>query len=106
MKPLLCLVWPHYCVESFRFPCRLGDKVKVNWKLTAIKKLTDGGYTLTYETPEGTKTVGARSLVLTVPSYVAKDILRPLSVGNIPFLYFVENRAKNDKTLRILNTSK
>ncbi|KAG0568291.1 hypothetical protein KC19_6G009900 [Ceratodon purpureus] len=59
---------------------QLGDKVKVNWKLTTIKK-TDVGYTLTYETPEGTKTVNARSLVLTVPAYVAKEILRPLSEG-------------------------
>jgi hypothetical protein len=58
--------------------------VKLNWKLTTIKK-TDAGYTLTYETPEGTKTVNARSLVLTVPAYVAKEILRPLSVCILPF---------------------
>lgn len=59
---------------------QLGDKVKLNWKLTTIKK-TDAGYALTYETPEGTKTVQARSLVLTVPAYIAKEILRPLSEG-------------------------
>jgi len=59
--------------------------VKLNWKLTAIQK-TDAGYTLTYETPDGTQTVKARSLVLTVPAYIAKEILRPLSVSNLPFL--------------------
>jgi oxygen-dependent protoporphyrinogen oxidase len=59
----------------------LGDKVRVNWKLTAIQKAGGGGYTLTYETPEGTITVGTKALVLTVPSYVASDILQPLSQG-------------------------
>jgi oxygen-dependent protoporphyrinogen oxidase len=58
----------------------LGDKVRVNWKLTTIQKAGGGGYTLTYETPEGTITVGTKALVLTVPSYVASDILQPLSV--------------------------
>lgn len=61
--------------------------MRVNWKLTTIKK-TGAGYTLTYETPEGTKTVKARSLVLTVPAYVAKEILRPLSVCNLPFYVY------------------
>jgi oxygen-dependent protoporphyrinogen oxidase len=59
----------------------LGHKVRVNWKLTAIQKAGGGGYTLTYETPEGTITVGTKALVLTVPSYVASDILQPLSQG-------------------------
>lgn len=59
--------------------------MKVNWKLTAISK-SDAGYTLTYDTPDGTETVKARSLVLTVPAYVAKEILRPLSVSNLCFL--------------------
>ncbi|CAK9205313.1 unnamed protein product [Sphagnum troendelagicum] len=59
----------------------LGDKVRVNWKLTTIQKAGGGGYTLTYETPEGTITVGTKALVLTVPSYVASDILQPLSQG-------------------------
>ena len=62
--------------------------MKVNWKLTTIKK-RDAGYTLTYETPEGTKTVNARSLVLTVPAYVAKEILRPLSVCILPPFFFI-----------------
>lgn len=61
--------------------CRLGQKVKVNWKLTSIEKTSDGSYTLTYETQEGTKSVRAKSIVLTVPSYVASDILRPVSVS-------------------------
>ncbi|KAL2650754.1 hypothetical protein R1flu_018882 [Riccia fluitans] len=58
---------------------KLGDKVKVNWKLESIEKFGDAEYRLNYETPEGRKIVAAKSVILTVPSYVAKDILAPLS---------------------------
>lgn len=73
--------------------------MKLNWKLTTIKK-TDAGYALTYETPEGTKTVQARSLVLTVPAYIAKEILRPLSVCNLPCSIML--RKCQDCTLHII----
>ncbi|XP_010240808.1 PREDICTED: protoporphyrinogen oxidase 1, chloroplastic [Nelumbo nucifera] len=58
---------------------RLGGKVKLSWKLSSIKKLDGGSYTLTYETPEGIVSVLTKSVVLTVPSYVASSLLRPLS---------------------------
>ncbi|BBM99442.1 protoporphyrinogen/coproporphyrinogen III oxidase [Marchantia polymorpha subsp. ruderalis] len=58
---------------------KLGDKVKVNWKLESIEKSGDGEYRLTYETPQGKKVVSTKSIVLTVPSYIAKDLLAPLS---------------------------
>ncbi|KAL3700857.1 hypothetical protein R1sor_018879 [Riccia sorocarpa] len=58
---------------------KLGDKVKLNWKLESVEKVGDGEYRLNYETPEGRKAVTTKSIVLTVPSYVAKDILAPLS---------------------------
>lgn len=38
------------------------------------------GYTLTYETPEGLMSVQTRSVVMTIPSYVAASLLHPLSV--------------------------
>lgn len=60
---------------------RLGSKVKLSWKLLAISKSEDGGYMLTYETPEGLVSVLSRSVVMTVPSYVAGSLLRPLSAS-------------------------
>ncbi|CAN4112705.1 unnamed protein product [Withania somnifera] len=60
---------------------RLGSKVKLSWKLSSITKLENGGYRLTYETPEGVVSLQSRSVVMTVPSYVASNILRPLSVA-------------------------
>ncbi|KAL6008919.1 Protoporphyrinogen oxidase 1, chloroplastic [Asimina triloba] len=58
---------------------RLGNKVKLSWKLSGIKKLDGGGYTLTYETPEGLVSVQTKSVIITVPTYVASNLLRPLS---------------------------
>ncbi|XP_006644079.2 protoporphyrinogen oxidase, chloroplastic [Oryza brachyantha] len=58
---------------------RLGNKVKLSWKLTSITKSDNQGYVLVYETPEGVVSVQAKTVVMTIPSYVASDILRPLS---------------------------
>ncbi|KAJ0113352.1 hypothetical protein Patl1_00769 [Pistacia atlantica] len=60
---------------------RLGSKVKLCWKLSGIRKLDNGGYSLTYETPEGLVSVRCKSVIMTVPSYVASNLLRPLSVA-------------------------
>ncbi|GER50162.1 protoporphyrinogen oxidase [Striga asiatica] len=57
----------------------LGDKVKLSWRLVTIAALDDGGYSLTYETPKGIASLKSRCVVMTVPSYVASGILRPLS---------------------------
>ncbi|KAK4486710.1 hypothetical protein RD792_006770 [Penstemon davidsonii] len=57
----------------------LGSKVKLSWKLTTITKSDSGGYNLTYETPSGLVSLQSKSVVMTVPSYVASTILRPLS---------------------------
>lgn len=59
---------------------RLGDKVvKTSWKLAGIKKSAGGDYELSYETPEGTKQVITRLVVLTIPAYVASELLAPIS---------------------------
>ncbi|GAA0138304.1 oxidase [Lithospermum erythrorhizon] len=58
---------------------RLGAKVKVSWKLIGISKSGSGEYVLTYETPEGTVNLESKSIVMTIPSYVAGSLLRPLS---------------------------
>ncbi|CAI7795808.1 unnamed protein product [Closterium sp. NIES-54] len=59
---------------------KLGDRVRLGWKLTAIEKRPGGSsFLLSYDTPEGAKKLSARSLLLTVPSYVAADLLKPYS---------------------------
>nr|QEG99475.1 chloroplast protoporphyrinogen IX oxidase 1 [Lolium rigidum] len=58
---------------------RLGSKVKLSWKLTGITKSDNQGYVLAYETPEGVVSVQAKSVIMTIPSYIASEILRPLS---------------------------
>lgn len=42
-----------------------------------------------YETPEGVVSVQAKTVVMTIPSYVASDILRPLSVSYIYLINFL-----------------
>ncbi|KAL1833035.1 hypothetical protein DCAR_0103084 [Daucus carota subsp. sativus] len=59
---------------------RLGNKVKLSWKLSSIEKLENESYTLTYETPEGPVTVQSKTVVMTVPSHIASTLLRPVSV--------------------------
>nr|XP_023876039.1 protoporphyrinogen oxidase 1, chloroplastic [Quercus suber] len=60
---------------------RMGGKVKLSWKLSSISKLDNGGYTLTYETPQGLVSLQSKSVVMTVPSHIASSLLRPLSAG-------------------------
>lgn len=58
---------------------RLGNKVKLSWKLSSIGKLENGSYTLTYETPEGPVTVQSKTVVMTIPSHIASTLLHPVS---------------------------
>ncbi|KAL2897482.1 Protoporphyrinogen oxidase 1 chloroplastic [Bienertia sinuspersici] len=58
---------------------RLGSKVKLSWTLSGIAKSHNGEYILTYETPHGPVSVMTKTVVMTVPSYVASSLLRPLS---------------------------
>jgi len=50
-------------------------------RLTSITKSDGKGYVLEYETPDGVVSVKAKSVIMTIPSYVASNILRPLSVS-------------------------
>ncbi|GAU40565.1 hypothetical protein TSUD_35820 [Trifolium subterraneum] len=58
---------------------RLGNKVKLSWKLLSISKLDNGEYSLTYETPEGVVSLQSKAVVMTIPSHIASPLLRPLS---------------------------
>ena len=53
----------------------LGDKVKLEWKLTKLEKNKDGNYKATFDTPKGTETVMAKSVVSTAPAHALKGIL-------------------------------
>ena len=49
------------------------DRVALNWQLKSIEKEGEK-FVLRYETPEGARTVKAKSVALTVPAYVAADL--------------------------------
>ncbi|KAI3427137.1 hypothetical protein D9Q98_007074 [Chlorella vulgaris] len=54
---------------------RLGDAVRTSWQLKAVSKEGDI-YKLAYDTPQGQKEVRARTVALTVPAYVAADLIQ------------------------------
>lgn len=60
---------------------KLGESLKTSWTLTSITKddTTGDVYCLTYDTPEGKRQIRTRTVAMTVPSYVAADLLRPVS---------------------------
>ena len=51
------------------------DTIRTSWKLTRIAKEGEM-YSLSYETPEGEQTVKTKSVALTVPAYVAADLIK------------------------------
>lgn len=56
---------------------KLGDRVKLGWVLEAVTPVA-GGYELSYKTAAGeSTTLRARAVALTVPAYVAADLVRP-----------------------------
>jgi protoporphyrinogen/coproporphyrinogen III oxidase len=61
----------------------IGDKIKLEWRVTKIVKTqskigNDDCYEATFDTPEGTQTVQARSIVSTVPAHSIGDVLHPV----------------------------
>lgn len=68
---------------------RLGNKVKLSWNLSSITKSDNGLYTLLYETPDGMVSLESKSVVMTVPSYVASSILHPVSVSETGLIFVV-----------------
>jgi len=59
----------------------LGDKVKLEWKVTKVEKTKDGNYKATFDTPEGIETIVAKSVVSTIPAHTLKGILDPVMPG-------------------------
>jgi len=57
-----------------------GSPVRLNWKLQGLQWDAERQvHVLNYETPLGPARLMSRALVLTAPSYVTADLLRPLS---------------------------
>ena len=59
----------------------LGDKVKLEWKLTKVTKDNDI-YSATYDTPNGSKTVTAKTIVSTMPTHAMGNVLEPVLPGS------------------------
>ena len=55
----------------------LGEKVKLQWKITKLEKSNDG-YIATFDTPSGVRTIRAKTVVSTVPAHALKDVLAPV----------------------------
>ena len=56
----------------------LGDKIKLQWKAIKVEKSSTGGYTVTFDTPNGEKTVKAKSVVSTIPAHSLANVLQPV----------------------------
>ncbi|KAL3937431.1 MAG: hypothetical protein SGBAC_007463 [Bacillariaceae sp.] len=55
------------------------DRIKLEWKVTKIEQSKSGeGYTATFDTPDGVKTVNAKTLVSTAPAHALADVLAPV----------------------------
>lgn len=81
----MILIWRSVNVSYLR----LGNKVKLSWNLSSITKSDNGLYTLLYETPDGMVSLESKSVVMTVPSYVASSILHPVSVSETGLIFVV-----------------
>lgn len=59
---------------------KLGDKrVRLNWKLISLVRTEEGLYRAVYETPEGVKTLFAKTVALTAPAHASASILSEIA---------------------------
>jgi oxygen-dependent protoporphyrinogen oxidase len=55
----------------------LGGKVNLSWKATKIEKAS-GGYSVTFDTPQGEKVVMAKTVVSTIPAHSISNVLQSI----------------------------
>lgn len=60
---------------------RLGDAVRLEWRLTDLQKADDGRYRAVYETPDGTQTVISKSVAITAPARATAAVLKEIAPG-------------------------
>jgi oxygen-dependent protoporphyrinogen oxidase len=56
-----------------------GHEIRLQWRLDKIQPNSDATYSANFETPNGTETITARSLLLTTPAYVSSILLQEIS---------------------------
>lgn len=54
------------------------SKLRLQWVVTKVEKNDDDFYTVTYDTPEGTKTIKSRTVVSTAPAHALGDVFTPV----------------------------
>jgi len=59
-------------------PMKEDSKLRLQWVVTKVEKNDDDFYTVTYDTPEGTKTVKSRTVVSTAPAHALGDVFTPV----------------------------
>ena len=59
-------------------PMKEDSKLRLQWVVTKVEKNDDDFYTVTYDTPEGTKTVKSRTVVSTAPAHALGDMFTPV----------------------------
>jgi len=52
--------------------------VRTSWQLTRLERHADGGYLASFDTPDGAKSVHAKSVVSTAPAHALADVLAPV----------------------------
>lgn len=60
---------------------RLGDRLRLEWRLDALQKTDDGKYSATYETPDGPRTIIAKTVAITAPANASAHILKDIAPG-------------------------
>jgi len=70
-------------IKSYSSDCTIGIDaeldclyLRTSWKLKSVSKNKDSTFALTYDTPDGQKQIQTRSVALTVPAYIAADLLQ------------------------------
>lgn len=58
---------------------RLGDDVKLEWRLVNLEKAPDGRYKASYETPQGPRVVTAKSVAITTPARATASVLKGIA---------------------------
>lgn len=54
---------------------------RTSWKLQQVTKNKDNTFSLSYSTPDGQKQIKTRAVALTVPAYIAADLVQQDCAG-------------------------
>ncbi|KAL3159086.1 hypothetical protein ABBQ32_011084 [Trebouxia sp. C0010 RCD-2024] len=60
---------------------KMESKLRTSWKLNQVTRNKDNTFSLSYSTPDGQKQIKTRAVALTVPAYIAADLLQQDCAG-------------------------